>query len=63
MDGWEFMEHQSRDPELTDIPVIVLSATVSGQPAGASAVLRKPVQIDAVMELIQQFIPNSQNSA
>jgi CheY-like chemotaxis protein len=27
MDGWEFLEHQARDPALFDIPVIVVTAT------------------------------------
>ena len=27
MNGWEFLENQSRDAALIDIPVIVVSAT------------------------------------
>jgi len=32
MDGWEFLEHQSRDSALLSIPVIVTTATLARQP-------------------------------
>ena len=56
MDGWEFLEHQAHDPALTNIPIVVLSATESPQPTKVNAILQKPVQVDAFVELVEQFL-------
>jgi len=58
MDGWEFLEHQAHDPALTNIPIVVLSATESPQPTKVNAILQKPVQVDAFVELVEQFLPH-----
>ena len=57
MDGWEFLEHQSRDPALLDIPVVVLSARPPHQPLRAKAILLKPVQPKELFEMIERFLP------
>jgi CheY-like chemotaxis protein len=56
MNGWEFLEHQSRDPALLDIPVIVLTATPPRYPLPARAVLRKPIQFESLVEILEQFL-------
>jgi CheY-like chemotaxis protein len=48
MDGWEFLEHQSHDPALLDIPVIVTSATPPLHPLRAKAVLQNPIQFESL---------------
>ena len=58
MDGWEFLEHQAHDPALTNIPIVVLSATELPQPTKVNAILQKPVQVDAFVELVEQFLPH-----
>jgi CheY-like chemotaxis protein len=57
MDGWEFLEHQSRDPALLDIPVVVLSATAPHQPLTAKAILMKPVQPKELFKMIERYLP------
>jgi len=53
MDGWEFMEEQRRLESRT--PIIVVSAYGSPEQlrsAGVIAYMRKPVDIDALLELV-----------
>jgi CheY-like chemotaxis protein len=58
MDGWEFLEHQSHDPALLDIPVIVVSATPPRHPLRAKAVLQKPIQFESLVEMLERFLPS-----
>jgi CheY-like chemotaxis protein len=59
MDGWQFREHQAQDPELSNIPVIVLSAhanideAASGMHAAAS--LRKPIQLQVLLTIVHRL--------
>ena len=60
MNGWQFREAQQQDPDpsIADIPVIVLSA-VGGhvqkvQPLDAVAFMRKPFDLDVLLETIQR---------
>jgi CheY-like chemotaxis protein len=57
MDGWEFLEHQSRDPALLDIPIIVVTATPPRDLLQAKAVLHKPIHFESLLELIERFLP------
>lgn len=61
MSGWDFRREQERDPELADIPVVVLSADRSlyarDGPAtehsvNARAYLAKPVDIDTLVAVV-----------
>ena len=58
MDGPAFRAEQLRDPRLASIPVVVVSAdSYAEQKAaamGASACLRKPVDIDDLLEVIRR---------
>ena len=53
MNGWEFCAARKGDPELSAIPVIVISALgrVSGR--DAAAWLQKPVELDALVETVR----------
>jgi CheY-like chemotaxis protein len=60
MDGWAFRAEQLRDPALSDIPVIVLTADGAAaekmslmQGVGA---LRKPVELLTLLDAIQPFV-------
>jgi CheY-like chemotaxis protein len=53
MNGWEFLQHKSADPVLADIPTIVLSG--SRQPVEATHQLAKPVDVERLMALIDQY--------
>lgn len=52
MDGWEFREHQKNDPEFALIPVIV--TTASEKAIDADALLRKPIDRDALLRVVEQ---------
>jgi CheY-like chemotaxis protein len=52
MDGWEFRERQKQDPNLALIPVIV--TTASEKAIDANALLRKPIDRDALLRAVEQ---------
>ena len=59
MNGWEFLEQQSRDPALLDIPVIVLTATPPQHQLRAKAILQKPIEFDSLVRLVQRLSPSA----
>jgi CheY-like chemotaxis protein len=59
MDGWQFRDLQSKDPELADIPVVALSAHGGLHALGAADHLRKPVQLRALMDVVERFCGNA----
>ncbi|HEX9400922.1 MAG TPA: response regulator [Anaeromyxobacter sp.] len=57
MNGIQFREQQQRDPELRDIPVVVLSGDgTAGMKAAALGVegLRKPVELEVLLDAVQR---------
>jgi two-component system, chemotaxis family, chemotaxis protein CheY len=61
LDGIQLIRALRRMPEMSSVPILVLSAHRSGAikdalKAGASASARKPVQVDALLDLIKQLI-------
>ena len=52
MDGWEFRRRQKNDPRIAHIPVVVVSASSAAKPIDADSILRKPVNIDRLLETI-----------
>jgi two-component system chemotaxis response regulator CheY len=55
MDGWEFLRQQRLDPAIANIPVVVLTALVSAAPAGAKAVMTKPISVGHLIALVEEF--------
>jgi len=57
MDGWEFRRHQKADPELSRVPVIVLSALDQARATGLdpAAFLKKPLDFDQLLQLVRQY--------
>jgi CheY-like chemotaxis protein len=57
MDGPEFRSAMLRDPRLARIPVVVVTAFEPSTAAGLSVsrILRKPVDIDALVETVRQY--------
>jgi CheY-like chemotaxis protein len=53
MDGREFLRRQSDDPSIANIPIIVLSG--SRLPVGAKHQLSKPVDVDRLRALVDQY--------
>ena len=61
MDGWTFRRAMLGDPALADIPVVVMTATAAAQRASTGAddlVLRKPLHMNAVVDVVQVHCPN-----
>ena len=67
MDGQHFRAEQLRDPEFAHIPVVVLSGHCDPQQnaasLGAVASLRKPADIDTVLQLIEAHCVRQHESA
>jgi CheY-like chemotaxis protein len=59
LDGWGFLAERAREPVLADVPVVILSAceevTEKAKEAGAVAVVRKPVEPQTLLRVIEHF--------
>lgn len=58
MDGWEFLRHQSADPQLSEIPVVICSASKEAMPAEIE-VIRKPVDLEVLLQILDKYTDNS----
>lgn len=61
MDGWQFRALQKRDPVLSRIPVVVLSAyrrprREEADPLDAVAYLPKPVKLDELLNTVRRYV-------
>jgi CheY-like chemotaxis protein len=58
MNGWEFRAEQLKDPQISDIPVIVLTAYPSDHRRGSSldsvAALSKPIDTSLLLHTIEE---------
>ena len=59
MNGAEFRAQQERDPRLSAIPIVIVSADPESQAnavqLGAAACLKKPIQTAALLDLVRRF--------
>jgi CheY-like chemotaxis protein len=58
MNGWEFRSEQLRDPNLSSIPVIIMTADGrAGEKARTlhADYLRKPLTLDALLHLVDDY--------
>jgi CheY-like chemotaxis protein len=56
VDGVQVLKAMKDDPQLSTIPVVVLSAVARERPAGASAFLRKPIPLQKLFDTIRGFV-------
>jgi CheY-like chemotaxis protein len=57
MNGWQFRAEQQRDPALSRIPVILLTAdTSSGPPLETEGRLAKPIRLQALVDEIARVL-------
>lgn len=69
MDGWELLERLQKDPELKNIPVIVVSVLADspgGGKFGASELLLKPFDPESMVEIVHRlarFNPHIKSSS
>lgn len=59
VDGWRFLELHRSDPDLDGIPVVITTGLTVASPEwahslGAVGFLRKPVDADALLDLVRQ---------
>jgi CheY-like chemotaxis protein len=57
MDGWEFRRRQRQNPDLSSVPVIVLSALDQSRTGGLDPVafLKKPLDFDRLLQLVRSY--------
>jgi CheY-like chemotaxis protein len=55
MDGWEVLRRKSGDPDIAEIPVVVLSAVPPVSLDGADEVLRKPVDLGPLVDTVRRL--------
>jgi len=54
--GWQVLEEMRQDPELEKIPVIILTAVSQDMPTGATAILRKPFDINELLSILNSEV-------
>ncbi len=60
MSGWEFLEVQKESQALSGIPVVIVSAAGErARMAVANEFLRKPIDVDRLLELVDRYCSNS----
>jgi CheY-like chemotaxis protein len=60
MSGWEFLEVQRENLSLSSIPVVIVSAARErARIAVANEFLRKPIDVDRLLELVDRYCPSS----
>jgi CheY-like chemotaxis protein len=61
MNGWEFRDHQRRDPALAEIPVVIVTAdhgaAAKAAAAGAAGCLLKPFEVPELLDLVERYCP------
>src|SRR5438552_527597 len=61
MDAWQFRSEQLRDADLAGIPVVIFSANPKvvrhADMLGAAAVIRKPPNLDEILNVVARFAP------
>jgi PAS domain S-box-containing protein len=63
MDGWAVLSELKADPELADIPVVMLTIVDNknlGYALGAADYLTKPIQRDRLLAILEKYCPPSQ---
>ena len=66
MDGWQFRTEQLKDPDLAQVPVVVISADASVHEKvatfGAASVLPKPISVDRLLRAVEALYPPPRQS-
>ena len=59
IDGWGVLTQLRKDPQLADVPVVIMSGspniTCKARELGAIAVLRKPIELQSLLRIIDDF--------
>ena len=57
MNGWDFFTEMRSRPEFASIPVIVHSSAPARAPQGVTSVLRKPMELQRLLAVVQEYCP------
>lgn len=60
MNGWDFVDTVEKDMVLATIPVVVVSAYSEGREIKASGIIKKPVDLNALLNLVKKFCVKGQ---
>ena len=57
MDGYTFLEERRRDPQLSSIPVVIITAGAHVDPGRAhdARILTKPIRTEALMAIVSEI--------
>jgi chemosensory pili system protein ChpA (sensor histidine kinase/response regulator) len=55
IDGWEFLRRQKNNAKIAHIPVIVITAASSPRVPAADAVLKKPIDVDQLINILARY--------
>jgi CheY-like chemotaxis protein len=56
VNGWQVVERIRRDPEVAGVPVVVITGDTRDRPTGVSALFRKPLQMQALLDLVRRYL-------
>lgn len=60
-DGWQVVEKMKADPDLREVPIVVMSAAPPGETMlkaqGVAATLAKPFTIEELLFVVTRFLP------
>jgi CheY-like chemotaxis protein len=56
MNGWEFLDEVAKAPLFKAIPIVALTATERAEVPGAREVLRKPVDLEELLRVVERYV-------
>jgi CheY-like chemotaxis protein len=59
MDGWAFRDEQRRDPAISSLPVVALTAHGDVSALAVDGYLRKPIEPDELLDTLARFFSGS----
>jgi len=63
MDGWQFRSQQQQDKQLSEIPVVIVSADgrvfQKAHEINAAGFLRKPVELEVLLNTVQRYFKSA----
>ena len=62
MNGWEFLDEVAKDPSLRQIPIVALTAAEHVQVTGAREVLSKPMDLMALLRVVERYVRGEENA-
>jgi CheY-like chemotaxis protein len=55
MNGWDFLTELRARPAFAQVPVVVHSSLPNAAPQGATRVLRKPLELVRLLEVVREY--------